>query len=350
MPVHNHVMCNCFLYALIILSVVVPQSFQSTVPSFTLYPLQTKSLLSMPQCLKHAGVRRHSVSFALKTHMCSISKPVRRLFGSRRLYIGWRVLADKVGRVFHRNKLALGDSGAQINALLTVPIDSNAKPVKPPGERDIELVSSNLSTSKHPSVDTAAFLAAAEMSSAPIAWFRCKSHHCTPELFPAPGGHDLAEYMSLPPSQYVDLGGVERKDDTTFCASLPPISFAPGLSVQPVCLLEARQPALPYENNLGVGCDISTIAAEVRGSPAIEALNGAFVCSFVMRIRHLPPMADKSIESVGRIGAECDLSVGVQGACSPSIPPSSAVHACHRIQPVHRIIPDCCMSVLGLII
>ena len=165
----------------------------------------------------------------------------------------------------------------------------------------------------HASVNTAAFLAAASASAATVAWFRCRCSRHTPGLFAGAGGRSLTEYMSLPPSQYVNFGGVERIDALTFRASLPPISFGLGVTVQPVCLLAARRPDAPLSADLGAGCDLAAIAAEVRGSPAVEALNGAFVCSFSMRIRHLPG-DDTSFGGDGCIGAECELDVGVQGA------------------------------------
>jgi hypothetical protein len=191
----------------------------------------------------------------------------------------------------------------------------------------------------HPSVDTGAFISTSKSSDAPVAWFRCQSSRRTQDLFTAlPNGGSLEEYMSLPPSQYVNFGGVERvqadtpdaHDTSKFLASLPPITFAPGIIVQPVCLLAAQRPAPPAVGGLGAGCDISAVTAEVRGSSLVEALNGAFVCSFAMRIRHLPASVGGG-SSQGRIGADCELAVGVQGT-----PIAHAAHTAARPTPAPR--------------
>ena len=238
----------------------------------------------------------------------SMSGSAGRFLGSRRLHSGVRILVNKLSQLVNFRLSPQAKLDSSVHALLT----DHAEKLS-----DCEDDMSTATSSRviiNPSVDISAFLTAAQSTRSPVAWFRCSCSRSTHELSAAPSGRSLLEYMSLPPSQYINIGGVERVDSSTFRAALPPISFAPGLSVQPVCILAVERPTVEQESCLGAGCDISTLSAEVRGSPAVEALNGAFVCAFAMRIRHLPAADDDSRHSAGRIGGECDLSVGVQGA------------------------------------
>ncbi|XP_072146770.1 uncharacterized protein [Setaria viridis] len=87
----------------------------------------------------------------------------------------------------------------------------------------------------------------------------------------------LAEYMSLPASQYsvLDAERIERVDDSTFRCYVYRFRFF-ALEVCPVLLVRVDE-----EPN---GCCIRLLSCKLEGSPLVEAQNDKFSASMVNRV------------------------------------------------------------------
>ncbi|CAL9089681.1 unnamed protein product [Musa textilis] len=120
---------------------------------------------------------------------------------------------------------------------------------------------------------TASFRASA-VSSAPKARFVARrTESTTVQQLQRP----LAEYMSLPASQYsvLDAERIERIDDNTFRCYVYRIKFF-AFEVCPVLVVRVDE-----EPN---GCCIRLLSCKLEGSPLVEAQNEKFSASMVNRV------------------------------------------------------------------
>ncbi|CAI0442525.1 unnamed protein product [Linum tenue] len=97
------------------------------------------------------------------------------------------------------------------------------------------------------------------------------------EGFLALVGNFVAEYMSLPASQYsvLDAERIERVDDNTFRCYVYRFKFF-NFEVCPVLLVKVEEQ--PY------GCCINLLSCKLEGSPIVVAQNDKFDASMVNRI------------------------------------------------------------------
>ncbi|KAJ1298802.1 hypothetical protein BS78_01G481400 [Paspalum vaginatum] len=101
----------------------------------------------------------------------------------------------------------------------------------------------------------------------------------------------LAEYMSLPASQYsvLDAERIERVDDSTFRCYVYRFRFF-ALEVCPVLLVRVDE-----EPN---GCCIRLLSCKLEGSPLVEAQNDKFSASMVNRVFCSSNLKDSTLEQL----------------------------------------------------
>ncbi|KAG8095674.1 hypothetical protein GUJ93_ZPchr0013g37595 [Zizania palustris] len=101
----------------------------------------------------------------------------------------------------------------------------------------------------------------------------------------------LAEYMSLPASQYsvLDAERIERIDESTFRCYVYRFRFF-ALEVCPVLLVRVDE-----EPN---GCCISLLSCKLEGSPVVEAQNDKFSASMVNRVFCNSSMKDSTFQQL----------------------------------------------------
>lgn len=116
------------------------------------------------------------------------------------------------------------------------------------------------------------------------------------------GPKPLAEYMTLPASQYsvLDAKKVERLDEDTFRCYVGGISFF-SFVVEPVLTLKVETKAL--------GCDISMLACKLQGSRIVEAQNDKFASRMLNSVRWRAGSKEGTKELVADISIEVDLQV-----------------------------------------
>ncbi|CAL4929046.1 unnamed protein product [Urochloa decumbens] len=101
----------------------------------------------------------------------------------------------------------------------------------------------------------------------------------------------LAEYMSLPASQYsvLDAERIERVDDSTFRCYVYRFRFF-ALEVCPVLLVRVDE-----EPN---GCCIRLLSCKLEGSPLVEAQNDKFSASMVNRVFCSSALQDSNLKQL----------------------------------------------------
>ncbi|CAL4912570.1 unnamed protein product [Urochloa decumbens] len=101
----------------------------------------------------------------------------------------------------------------------------------------------------------------------------------------------LAEYMSLPASQYsvLDAERIERVDDSTFRCYVYRFRFF-ALEVCPVLLVRVDE-----EPN---GCCIRLLSCKLEGSPLVEAQNDKFSASMVNRVFCNSALQDSNLKQL----------------------------------------------------
>ncbi|CAN6302305.1 unnamed protein product [Urochloa humidicola] len=101
----------------------------------------------------------------------------------------------------------------------------------------------------------------------------------------------LAEYMSLPASQYsvLDAERIERVDESTFRCYVYRFRFF-ALEVCPVLLVRVDE-----EPN---GCCIRLLSCKLEGSPLVEAQNDKFSASMVNRVFCSSALQDSNLKQL----------------------------------------------------
>ncbi|KAF2937265.1 uncharacterized protein [Oryza sativa Japonica Group] len=126
------------------------------------------------------------------------------------------------------------------------------------------------------------------VSSAPKARFVARRSEST---FVQQLARPLAEYMSLPASQYsvLDAERIERVDESTFRCYVYRFRFF-ALEVCPVLLVRVDE-----EPN---GCCISLLSCKLEGSPLVEAQNDKFSASMVNKVFCNSSMSDSTSQQL----------------------------------------------------
>ncbi|KAG2554785.1 uncharacterized protein SYNPCC7002_A1590-like [Panicum virgatum] len=128
----------------------------------------------------------------------------------------------------------------------------------------------------------------------------------------------LAEYMSLPASQYsvLDAERIERVDDSTFRCYVYRFRFF-ALEVCPVLLVRVDE-----EPN---GCCIRLLSCKLEGSPLVEAQNDKFSASMVNRV-----FCSSTLQDVQQLTSDTTIEVTIDIPFPFRVIPVTAIESSGR--------------------